>query len=185
MGLDLYFYRCKKGCYEQHQHNPLALSAEAQSAISRWMYQEYQKWGRSYYFKSAPGVADGCRCPEESDNLILVDGWTQHAGAAYRWLIEHTEITMEHSHPVMVSQESITALYKACQTAVSLEPDDDGYVDCDICEQTLPAMENGYFGTNEYCEEYQEEVQQVLDTLDVLFETIDFETEVILVQANW
>ena len=185
MGLDLYFYRCKKDCYEQHQHNHKALSAEAQSAISRWMYQEYQKWGRPDYFEAAPGVVDGCRCPEESDNLILVDGWLQHTGSAYRWFLEHTAMTLDDAHPVRVPTEVIYALYKACETVLSLEMDVFGCTDIKTCSRLLPVMGNPYFGTDEYCWDYREEVEAVMDALNALLNTIDFETEVILVQANW
>ena len=184
MSLDLYFYRCKKSCYEQLKDNRDALCKETRIADWRWMSRECEI--RQASLSDAPLNAEERHdFPNECDNVILVDNWSQHAGAVYRWLIEHTELTMQDRHPIMVSQECITALYKACQTVVSLEPGDDGYVDFNICEQTLPAMDSSYFGMTEYCEEYQEEVQQVLDTMNILFDTIDFDAEVVLVQASW
>ena len=184
MGLDLYFYRCKKSCYEQYKDDRDALCKETGLADWRWMSRACVM--RQASLSGAPVKAeDEDDFPNECDSVILVDNWSQHAGAVYRWLIERTELTMQDRHPVMVSQECITELYKACQTVVSLEPDEDGYIDCNICEQTLPAMESSYFGMTEYCEEYQEEVQQALDTLNILFDTIDFDAEVVLVQASW
>lgn len=182
MGLDLYFYRCKKSCYEQHKDNPKALSSEAQSAVSRWMYKEL---GHPEHFEAAPGIVDGCRCPEESDNLILVDGWLEHVGSAYRWFLEHTVLTMNDAHPVKVNTQDIFALCKACEAVLRLEPNEYGEIDSDICERHLPIAVDPYFGIDEYTEDYQEEVEAVLDTITALLNTIDFENEVILVQANW
>ncbi|MBO5970293.1 MAG: hypothetical protein J6S14_17570 [Clostridia bacterium] len=184
MGLDLYFYRCKKDYYEQHAHDLKTLSLETASADCRWMNQYCVK-RRVPLTDSSGAATDTSRCPEESDNIILVNGWQEHAGAAYRWLLEHTALTMEQNQPFKLNCEDIWSLYWACDAVLHLKPDEDGCIDADICKRHLPAMDDSYFGTNEYCEEYQEEVEAVAETLNILLNTIDFETEVALVQASW
>lgn len=184
MGLDLYFYRCKKDYYEQHVHDLKTLSHETASADCRWINQYCAKC-RVPLADSSGAATDTSRCPEESDNIILVNGWLQHAGAAYRWLLEHTELTLEQNLPVKLNCEDVWSLYWACDAVLHLKPDEDGCIDADICKRHLPAMDDSYFGINEYCEEYQEEVEAVAETLNILLNTIDFETEVALVQASW
>lgn len=184
MGLDLYFYRCKKNYYEEHAHDLNALSHETLSADFRWMNLSHAKYGVPL-ITPPPAATDAYRCPKESDNVILVNGWLQHAGAAYRWLLEHTELTMEQNQPVKLNYEDVWSLYWACDAVLRLKPDEDGYIDGNICEQRLPAMDDSYFGTNEYCEEYQEEVAAVAETLNILLNTIDAKKEIVLVQASW
>ncbi len=192
MGLDLYFYRCKRKCYEQLSHNPKALSAETQVADAHWMQQQRLTWEKINSFNNTDDFT-----LFEGDAVILVNGWLQHVGAAYRWLVEHTALTMDNVYPVKVNRDAIFELYNACNVVTALSLNADGSIDSNICEQYLPAIDEAnceyyqsamgpdYFGTSWYGEEYQKEAQSVLDTLTLLLETIDFENEVVLVQASW
>ena len=184
MSLELYLYRCKKECYAKLSHDPQALAIETLSADWRWIFQTCSKGGAATL--AAPSLTrDVYRLPREDDNVILVNGWSQHAGAVYRWLLEHTALTMEQNQPFKLNCEDIWSLYWACDAVLHLKPDENGCIDADNCKRHLPAMDDSYFGTNEYCEEYQGEVEAVAKTLNILLNTIDFETEVALVQASW
>lgn len=192
MGLNLYFYRCKKDYYEQLSHDSKALSAETQAAGARWMQQQLLQEGPLDWFNKY-----GDPTPTEDYPVIQVGQWLSHVGAAYRWLVEHTELTMADVYPVAISCEAMSALCDACKTVTSLKLNADGGIDADVCEQYLPAIDEAnceyyqpamgpdYFGTSWYGEEYQEEALSVLDTLTILLKIIDIENEVILVQASW
>ena len=192
MGLDLYFYRCKKECYAQLSHAPQLLSAETRVADERWIQKQHFLCGDLEWFSKHNEPL-----PRKNDAVILVGQWLQHVGAAYRWLVEHTSLTMADVYPVAIERDASFALRDACKTIADLVPDDDGNLDTNICEHCLPAIDEAnceyyhpamgydYFGTSWYGEEFQEEAQSVLDTLNLLLKTIDFEKEVVLVQASW
>lgn len=192
MGLDLYFYRCEKDCYTRLSHDPKALSAEIWAADARWMQQQLLREGHLNWFNKY-----GDLTPTADYPVIQVVQWLSHVGAAYRWLVEHTELTMADVYPVAISCEAMSALCDARKTVTSLKLNADGGIDANVCAQYLPAIDEAtceyyqpamgpdYFGTSWYGEEYQEEALSVLDTLTLLLKIVDFENEVVLVQASW
>lgn len=168
MSLELYFYRCKKSYYEQHANDLLALSREALSADWRWLNLACAEQGLHLMEPSKMAI-DAYRCPRESDNVISVGGWVEHTGAVFNWLNAYTRLAVSSFFPVMISRKTITELYKVCQEVVAGQHEGSWF----------------FSETDEPIEKLREGFLQTLHTLDKLLSTIDFETEVVLLQTNW
>ena len=168
MSFELYFYRCKKHYYEQHANDLIALSREALSADWRWLNLASAEQNLTL-MDPPENIIDASRCPKESDNIISVDGWAEHTGAVFNWLSEYTRLAVASNFPVILSYQTITALYKVCQEVVNGQH-----------------VGSWFFSeTDEPIEELHEGFLQTLHILDKLLSTIDFETEVVLLQTNW
>ena len=158
MGLDMYLFKCKKAAYESGNR------AEISAAFKKGL--------RSYWYREKP---------KNSPSMVC---W-RYANQVYRWLLEHTDVDVNSEDYVKISRHEILSLLQTCHMVLNTGIDDNGTPKQSVCEKLLPTMDGPNFGELEYNEFYVEQVRETFDDVQALFESVDFENEVLLFDAWW
>lgn len=101
------------------------------------------------------------------------------ANQIFAWFAKNVMHDAEKMKYYVVSQEQIVELFYACKKVV-----DEGI---DAAKEVLPIMEDqGYFfGTDNYNEIYMDQVRDMMEILECIIQTTDFEKETIYINAIW
>lgn len=107
-----------------------------------------------------------------------VHSWRK-ANQIHNWFVENVQGGVDECHTYVVSRSQFESLLEDCQYVAEHN------FDPEIAQEVLPTVSGFFFGSTDYDDVYQEDVEETINVINNILDTTDFEKEIITYQSSW
>lgn len=190
MGLDMYLDKCNRKAWGYKD-----MDIDKMKVNNPALYEELKPFI----------VTRGKYAPWES--FFAEVGYWRKANAIHRWFVDNVQDGVDNCGSYEVSKEQLEELLNICTEVKSKCQMKQGYVKngsklnggvwCPIMEEgeyidnpevaaeLLPTQGGFFFGSTEYDQWYMEDINDTIDIITKVFETVDFDNEMVIYSASW